>query len=118
MENITLGQIGLAVTFIVGLITGIIFLVNKIKAFLQNMFKDQLRGLEGKIDKLSSRVDEIDMNSCKNFLVARITELKAGETLDEVAVERFYEQYEHYLKKGGNSYVKNEVEKLKNKGKL
>ena len=50
--------------------------------------------------------------------MGRISELKSGKKLDDVQVERFVEQYDHYLKMGGNSYIKLEVEKLKQAGKI
>ena len=118
MEQITLGQIGLAITFIVGLISGISYLRNHIHQWISDSLKDQFKSIDDKIGKLQDRVDDVDMGACKNFLVARLAEVEKGNQLDEIEKERFWEQYEHYSKIGGNSYIQRKVEQLKADGKL
>lgn len=118
MENITLEQIGIAVAFIVGLATGITYLHKLLKGLLATSFKDEIKGLEGKMDKFGEQINEVDMATCKNFLVARISEVERGTPLNDVEEERFWEQYEHYCKIGGNSYIQRKVEQLKADGKL
>ena len=58
------------------------------------------------------------MATSKNFLVAKIAEVDKGNKLDEIEKERFWEQYEHYSKIGGNSYIQRKVDELKESGKL
>lgn len=111
MENITVGQIGVGLTFIVGLISSILYLKNQLKNWVSEALKDQLEGL-------SEKIDEVDMNATKNFLVARLSDIEQDNPMNEIEAERFWEQYEHYHSIGGNSYIDQKVEKLKQKGKL
>ena len=68
---------------------------------------------------LKEEMKKIDMNSTKNFLVARINEIEQGQKLDSITMERFWEQYEHYTKDlDGNTYIKTRVEHLKKKKKI
>lgn len=118
MENITLGQIALAVAFLGGLISGFAYLHKQLKTWLSASFKEPFQVLDDKIDKMSGQITEVDMNATKNFLVARLADLEQGQKMNEIETERFWEQYEHYHKIGGNSYIEQKVDKLKNLGKL
>lgn len=118
MESITIGQVAVTVTFLVGLIGGIGYLKTHLKEWMGLALKDQFDGLNGKIKALQERIDDVDLNTCKNFLVARLSEIEKDEKLDEIELERFYEQYSHYTEMGGNSYIKNKVDKLRTEGKL
>lgn len=118
MEQITLGQVGLALTFIVGLISGITYIRNHLKKWISESLKDQFQKVDDKIEKLQTRMDDIDIATSKNFLVARLAEVEKGLPWDEIERERFWEQYEHYVKRGGNSYIQQKVDKLKAEGKL
>ena len=118
MGQITLGQISLGVTFLVGLITGIGYLHKQLKVWIAESLKEQLDAIDSKIDELSGQIDEVDMNATKNFLVARLADIEQDHTMNEIEAERFWEQYEHYHKIGGNSYIDQKVEKLKSIDKL
>jgi hypothetical protein len=118
MENITVGQIGLAVTFLVGLISGIGYLHTQMKVWIAEALKDQLKAIDNKMNELNDHIDDVDMNATKNFLVARLADIEQGHPLNEIEAERFWEQFEHYHKIGGNSYIDMKVEKLKSLGKL
>lgn len=118
MENITIGQIAVAVALLVGLITGIGFLLKQLKSLLTNAFKDEFEQLNTKMDTLQSRMNEVDMASCKNYLVSFLSDVDQGQPIDEIEKERFWEQYQHYEKIGGNSYIHRKVEQLKSEGKL
>lgn len=118
MESITIGQIALGVTFLVGLVTGIAFLHNKLKSWMQDILKDQFSSIKTEIQSIADKVDDVDMNTCKNFLVRTLSDIENNQNLSETEIERFWEQYEHYTHIGGNSYIKSRVEKLKTEGKL
>ena len=118
MEAITLGQVALAVTFLVGLISGISYLRIHLKDWVGQSVKDQFVQMDEKIDDINRRLNDVDMENCKNFLVSVITEVEKGGWLHEVERERFWEEYEHYMKLGGNSYIKRKVEQLDEAGKL
>ena len=118
MENITLGDISLAVTFLGGLIGGIGYLHKNLKIWMANALDEQLKSIDKELQDLSSRLEKVDLDTCKDFLVMRISSLERGTTLCEIEKERFWEEYEHYLKIGGNSYISMKVEQLKKEGKL
>lgn len=111
MENITLGQISAAVLFLVALVGGIIALIKWTRALLVKVMREEL-------DPLKAQVAAVDLENCKNYLVTYIASVERGEKKDEIERERFYEEYEHYKKIGGNSYIKTKVETLQAAGKL
>lgn len=111
MEQITLGQIAVAVAFLVGLISGFAFLFDRMKKWLKHAFKEDF-------DRLEKRLDDVELEANKNFLVSQFSELEDGKSLDETRRQRIYECYENYVNKGGNSYIKRRFEELQGEGKL
>ena len=118
MENITLGELGLALAFIAGLIASCGAIYYLIKKALNGLFAEQTEAIEGRINQLEKRVDRNNIESCKNFLVYFLSDVEKGKEYDDIKLQRFYEEYDHYSKGGGNSYIKQKVEKLKQEGKL
>lgn len=118
MEAITLGEIGLAVTFLVGLISGIGYLKHHLKDWIGQSVKDQFNKIEQNVAEINRRLDDVDMENTKNFLVSVISMVEKGGWLHDIETERFWDEYEHYLKIGGNSYIKRKVEQLESDGKL
>lgn len=118
IENITLGVISASIIFLAGLIGGIKYLRKVLKESLTEMFKDQFDAINDKLDGMDEKIDRVDMQSCKNFLVRFLADVERGDMTHLSEIQRFWEEYEHYLKEGGNSYIKEWVEKLKKEGKL
>lgn len=118
MESITLGDISNVLVFIAGILGA----GGSITLFFSKRFGKiiaaQLKPTNNKIDTLQSSISEVDMANCKNYLVQIISILEAGGTVDKVALERFWENYDHYIELGGNSYIHTAVERLKKEGKL
>jgi len=106
MDNITLGQISNLMVWVIGFGGSTIAIITAIKKAVASAFKP-----------INSKIDNVDMNSTKNFLVRCIADMERHE-IDQVTKMRFYEQFEHYQKLGGNSYITSEVERLKKEGKL
>lgn len=113
MEQITLGQIGIAVGFLVALIAGVNALKKSIKEWLNSILKEQFDGINKRFDGLEKRIDTVAIENCKNYLVTFLAEAERGEVKDKTESQRFWEEYEYYQKLGGNSYIKNKVEELK-----
>ena len=107
MENFTIGQISAVIAFLVGLISGIIYLNTQAKRWIKNSFSDEFR-----------KIDSVDLESCKNYLVSILADIERGNSPDEIEMQRFWERYEHYTEQGGNTYIKRKVEKLKAEGRL
>lgn len=107
------------VAFLVALISGILYLYRMFNKFLKTTFKDAFDGINAKIDSLSKQVDKTELGSCKNFLVVCVAKIEStGNKLDAVEEQRFFENYETYIEKGGNSYIKHKVEELQKRGLL
>lgn len=100
MEQLTLGEIAKALAFIVALggsVASIILGVRKvIKKLLEPLVLDQ----------------------CKDFLVQTLSEAERGTVLTEMEKLRLAERFETYTKMGGNSYIKDWYNRLKNDGKI
>ena len=125
MESLTLGQLSAGVIFIVALIAGVQNLKKNIKTWIEDGLKSRFDAIDkqnekilAKIDDVDTRLDKVDMENCKNYLVTFLAEVRRGEVKDPTEVQRFWEEYDHYISKGGNSYVREGVEELKAKGYL
>ena len=119
MEHITLGEISLSITCIVGIISGLGFLHKHLKKWMSALLHDEFSKMDEMICDLKDKVDRVDLESSKNFLVARLTEIEHGdEPPDDIVLERFWEVYEGYAAKGGNSYIKRKIQQLEQDGKL
>lgn len=112
IQNLTLLDIGLIVAFIVGLIEGVKKLKKMIKDFFKGLLDDQFAAL-------NVRLNDIDKQTCKNFLVRYLADIERGELIYDAEQQRFWEEYDHYVDElHENSYVKEWVAKLKKEGKL
>ena len=107
MEQITLGDLARWAAFAVafgGSIAAIIRGVNKAVGKL--------------LEPVVKQIESVDRENCKTFLVTFLAETERGQEHDQIEIERFHEQFEHYKSIGGNSYIKAKVEKLQKEGKL
>ena len=115
IESITIGQAAAGLALIVAIIAGVQALKKNIKAWLDAALKDQFAGIEKTQKDILARLDTVDKENCKNYLVTFLAEVARGEMKDETEMQRFWEEYEHYtappLK--GNSYITHKVEELK-----
>jgi hypothetical protein len=107
MNEITLGQIQNWMVFLIAFIGAIFTIVKAVKNAISQAF-----------EPINKRMDEIDMNATKNFLVQSLTDIDRNGFVDGVSKARLYEQYEHYQKLGGNSYIKDEFDRLKKQNKI
>jgi len=111
MGNITLTQVAEGLGLLLAICGGFGTLYVKLKAALTKVISDQMK-------PLSDQISKVDMETTKNFLVRCISDIERGDVMSETEKERFYEQYEHYLAKGGNTYIKTKVEKMIAEGKI
>ena len=92
--------------------------------------EELLKTVDEKIDKLKTqsteedkrlndKLDAIDMNSCKRFLIVEMTKIKDGTYIpNEEQKHMLYETKTRYNNNGGNSYVDSMFEGLQDKGLL
>lgn len=118
MEQITIGQAAGALALIVAIIASVNSLKKSVKGWLDAALKEQFASIENTQKDIIKRLDSVDMENCKNYLVMYLSGISRGEMRDETEKQRFWEQYEHYTQKGGNSYIRNKVEELQKKGWL
>lgn len=118
MEQITLGQIAVAIGFIVALISGCKYILSDMKKILDKAFEPTNKKIDTLETNLKKEISKSDLNATKNYLVACLNDIEHGQKLEGVAKERFFEQLQHYQTLGGNGYIENEVDRLKKEGKV
>lgn len=100
MEQITLGDIGNLLAYIVGLGASVTTIVHFVKK------------------ALDKALVPYGLDNAKNYIVPFIAKLERNEPISEIELERFHEEYAYYIEHGGNSYIKERVKKLEKDGKL
>lgn len=107
MEQITLGDLARWAAFVVALGGSIAAIIRGVKKVVEKI-----------IAPLFEQIRNVDREHCKDFLVTFLAEAERGQEHDQIELERFHEQFEHYKAIGGNSYIKAKVDKLQKAGKL
>lgn len=107
MTNITLGEIGGFLAFIVAFFSGVEYLYLKLKKLFNKA-----------LNPIKNDIKETRLNSDKNFIVSFLSKIENGDKYEEIETQRFYEAYSDYTKNGGNSYIHDKVEKFKKERKL
>ena len=106
MDNITLGQIKDVVLFLVALIGGI----SSLYALLMKGIKLQLQPI--KDDIRDEKKERLKSDLTTFMFLAEHGELSNDQRL------RAHEEYDMYIKMGGNSWVHDRFEILKKEGKI
>lgn len=70
-----------------------------------------------KKEDLEKSINKVQLDNCKNYLVQQISASDRRE-LSQAEKERYWENYDNYIKLGGNSYIHSETERLKKEGKI
>lgn len=60
LENITLGQVAVAVAFVVALYGGIKYLKKELKDAIAEMLKDQFQSVDDKLDNDNKRIKDLE----------------------------------------------------------
>ncbi len=125
IEDVTIGQVMLCVTFIAGVFAGVAKVKKAFKDFkttINGWVKEELKPefvqIKNRLDEMEKRNERQDMENVKNYLVLFLASIERNEKPDEVELLRFEEQFKYYTSKGGNSYIHRKYEKLKSEGKL
>lgn len=118
MSDWTLSYIAEMVVFLGGLVSGLTYLSTTLRKWLSKIIDEQNTNMSKRLDEIDMRLNNIDLETTKNYLVQFISEVKRGEIINDTERQRFYEQYEHYTDAGGNTYIKAEVESLQKKGMI
>ena len=70
-----------------------------------------------KKEDLEKEINKVQLDNCKNYLVQQISASDRRE-LSQAEKERYWENYDNYIKLGGNSYIHSETERLKKENKI
>lgn len=108
MESTLITVIG---TVVVALITVLGTIVNTLISKKTNKKVDC-------VAELKKDFNEHLLDADKTQLIIFLSELETGTTKTDIQVKRAYEIYERYTKNGGNSYVHDKWEEVKEKGLL
>ena len=65
---------------------------------------------------VQSQIDKVFIQLAKNFLIRTLGEIENGKKLSEIELLGLKEIYGLYIKKGGNTYIKDKYEALKAQG--
>jgi tRNA A37 N6-isopentenylltransferase MiaA len=102
VENVTLGQLSNVLLFIVEFVGVIVTIIVAIKKILDKQLKP-----------INNKIDALDKNQCRNYLVEFLADIEQGISKDETQIKRAYEVYDHYSKDlNGNSYIHDKWERL------
>lgn len=89
------------------------------KIAVKNAVDEQFKDLSQTLTDIDDKLVKVDKETTKNFLVRCLADVERGDALSETELERFSEQYDHYVKDlRQNTYIKDKVRKLKAEGKL
>lgn len=125
LEGITVGQILVCISVIVGVASGVAKVKKVFDGFKKTInswvveeLKPEFVSIKDRLGALEARNERQDMESVKNYLVLFLADIERNEKPDEVELLRFEEQFKYYTSKGGNSYIHRKYNKLKEEGKL
>lgn len=118
IENITLGQIGVWLAFIVTFIGSILAILRYAKQ-VNNKILEPLNEKLNVMDKEHlKKIELLELNSIKTDLVNFINDVEHNVPKSQIQKLNAHELYDRYSELGGNSYVHDHWEKLKREGKV
>jgi len=71
-----------------------------------------------KVNKKVENLQDHILDADKTYLINFLSDIELGNRKTDIQIKRAYEIYERYTKNGGNSYVHDRWEEIKNKGLL
>ncbi len=124
--NITVAEaIGAILATLAGLVAflkGMEYLWKKSMGVVQKWFSESLeegfKPINQKLTELTEDTQKLRLSVCKNYIVRFLSDLEQGQPVDEVERQRFYENYDTYISLGGNSYLRDKVERMRKEKKL
>ena len=117
MENLTLGELAKALTFLIGLIGSIKYIKNGTVKSISKVIDNRLEPIRKEIKNLTEETSKNNLSSIKTDLI-NLMELADKETISIEQKIRAHELYDYYYKHGGNSYVHDKWERLIKENKL
>lgn len=118
MEGWTLGSIASWLALIAGIITSAGVIYKLVSKAFHKALDGAIQPVVTKLETLERKHDLSDREHAKNYIVRFLADVEQGEPIDQDELHCFWDNYELYKARGGNSYVHDKVEKLKAQGKL
>ncbi len=109
------------ISVLIGSITTIIAILKKFIFKILKPTTDEINNLNLTLkeemamlkEEVNKKLDSIDENQCKNYIVRSLADIERGVKLDEVEIKRMYDAYDHYSNDlNGNSYIHSKWEKV------
>ena len=119
MENISIGEINSTLKFLIEFVGVIATIYWAVRKAVNKAFEPLNKRMDEIEENMSKKIEEVELQSTKNFLIQELSEIKRSDKpIDEVTKKRFFEEYDAYIGKKQNSYIKHEVEECKKNGLL
>ena len=118
MQNITLGEIGTFLGFLVALVGSVLTILKYAKNGLKLALKDEFKPIKEDLINLDKKITQNTLNQDKNFLIRCFDDLEKGATLSETTKERIFESMKSYDENGGNGYIKHRFDAIVKAGLL
>lgn len=115
IEQITVVDIVSFVVALVAFIKAVEYIIRGVSNNLLNMVRKSIEPINRRLDDISNDLNTLDKEQCKNYLIQCFHE---DRKLSEFEKQRVHEVYQHYRDLGGNSYIKEEFERLQDEGKF
>lgn len=114
MENITLGQISIVISFLVALISGIEFLnirvSKKIKKDVKEIMQEEISELKNEVKQIKTDVDINERDRIRYEILQFSGSLRNGLKRTDNDYKHIEELFEKYQSKGWNSYIHSEMD--------
>ena len=118
MENITLGQVAVALAFLVGLVGSILVILGYVKKISNKL----LEPISNQLSKMDSdhleKIKQLELTSIRTDLVNFINDVEHDVQKSQIQRMNAHELYDRYRQLGGNSYVHDHWEALVRAGKI
>ena len=117
MENITLGEVLIALTFVLALIGNVKNLIKEIKNPIDKKLEKVLEPVKKEIADFKEEYKKSELDSAETDLVNFMYFVEKNMASPE-QIQNGYKLFDKYSKLGGNSYVHSKWEKLRKEGKI
>lgn len=126
LQQIDLQQIHSFLTLILGFLGGVVTARKYVKDGFKKMFsplvEESLKPIHEDVvtikkqqEELSNKLKDLELSECRNYLVRFIEDVKSGEPVGTVEIERYYEVRDRYYALGGNGYIHAAAEEIEKK---
>lgn len=118
MESITLGQIGKILACIVALVGSVEYLFTRLKKWFKKALNEELKPVIDDLKNIKDDLNNETLARCKSVLISIMSRIQAGYKPTSEEKRLLFETKEKYNSLGGDSYVDDMFDDLKNEGMI